>query len=105
VDHLWTPWRRAFVEGATTDALTACFLCAKAAEHDDRANLILLRAERAYVLLNLYPYNSGHLMIAPYMHIGDLAVLDAAVAAEMMSLTQCCVGALQRAYRPDGFNV
>jgi ATP adenylyltransferase len=105
VKRLWTPWRRAFVEGGTSNGSGECFLCAKAAEDDDRANLILLRAERAYVLLNLYPYNSGHLLIAPYVHIGDLAVLDASVAAEMMSLTQCCIGALQRAYRPDGFNV
>ena len=105
MDHLWTPWRRAFVEGATTDALTACFLCAAPAAHDDRANLILLRAERAYVLLNLYPYNSGHLMIAPYAHTGDLATLDTAVAQEMMAVTQRCVGVLQKAYQPQGFNV
>jgi ATP adenylyltransferase len=105
MDRLWTPWRRAFVEGATADALTACFLCAAPAAHDDRANLILVRSERAYVLLNLYPYNSGHLMIAPYAHTGDLATLDTSVAQEMMSLTQRCVGVLQQAYRPQGFNI
>src|ERR1700738_4741686 len=105
MDHLWTPWRRAFVEGATTDALTACFLCAAPAAHNDRANLILRRGERAYVLLNLYPYNSGHLMIAPYAHTGDLATLDTATAQELMALTQRGVGVLQQAYRPEGFNV
>ena len=105
MDHLWTPWRRAFVEGATADALTACFLCAAPAAHDDRANLILMRAERAYVLLNLYPYNSGHLMIAPYAHTGDLATLDSSAAQEMMALTQRSVAVLQQAYRPQGFNI
>jgi ATP adenylyltransferase len=105
MQRLWTPWRRAFVEGGGATDSDACFLCTKPAEHDDRANLILLRGDRAYVLLNLYPYNSGHLMIAPYAHTGDLAVLDPTTAQEMMRITQRCVDALQRAYRPDGFNV
>jgi ATP adenylyltransferase len=105
MERLWTPWRRAFIEGATTNTATACFLCAKPAEHDDRANLILWRGERAYVLLNLYPYNSGHLMIAPYVHTGDLARLDASIAQDMMVLTQRSVGILQQAYRPEGFNI
>jgi ATP adenylyltransferase len=105
MERLWTPWRRAFVEGAPGNESDACFLCTKPAEHDDRANLILLRAESAYVLLNLYPYNSGHLMVAPYSHTGDLVLLDSSVAEEMMRITQHSVEALQRAYRPDGFNI
>jgi ATP adenylyltransferase len=105
MQHLWTPWRRAFVEGAAANGSDDCFLCAKAAEHDDRANLIVVRAERAYALLNLYPYNSGHLLIAPYVHTADLANLEAPIANQMMRLTQRCVDILQREYRPDGFNV
>jgi ATP adenylyltransferase len=105
VQRLWTPWRRAFVEGASANGSDECFLCAKAAEHDDRANLILMRAERAYALLNLYPYNSGHLLIAPYAHTADLATLQASIAEEMTRLTQRCVDVLQREYRPDGFNL
>jgi ATP adenylyltransferase len=105
MERLWTPWRRAFIEGATANTHSGCFLCTKPAEHDDRANLILWRGERAYVLLNLYPYNSGHLMIAPYAHTGDLATLDSATAQEIMALTQRCVGVLQQAYRPAGFNI
>ena len=58
-----------------------------------------------FVILNLYPYNSGHLMVAPYTHHGDLATLDASVAAELMHMTQRCVEALQRAYHPDAFNI
>ncbi|MDQ6671811.1 MAG: HIT domain-containing protein [Chloroflexota bacterium] len=105
MERLWTPWRRAFVEGATADADSTCFLCSKPGEHDDRANLILWRGERAYVLLNLYPYNSGHLLIAPYAHAGDLATLDSSVAQELMALTQRSVVVLQQEYRPEGFNV
>jgi ATP adenylyltransferase len=105
MERLWTPWRRAFVEGTSGNGSDQCFLCAKAAEHDDRANLILVRAEHVYVLLNAYPYNSGHLMVAPYSHTADLAALDAAIAEEMMHLTQRSLDALKQAYGPDGFNV
>jgi ATP adenylyltransferase len=105
MERLWTPWRRAFVEAAADNTSSACFLCAAPAAHDDRANLILARAERVFVLLNLYPYNSGHLMVAPYAHTGDLANLDGAIAAELMRVAQQSVTALQRAYRPDAFNV
>jgi ATP adenylyltransferase len=106
VERLWTPWRRAFVESAANDgAGAACFLCALPAEDDDQSNLVLSRAQHVFVLLNLYPYNSGHLMVAPYTHTGDLASLDGQVAQEMMRETQRSVGLLQRVYRPDGFNI
>jgi len=105
MERLWTPWRRAFLEGAADNSSAGCFLCAAPAAHDDRANLILKRAESVFVLLNLYPYNSGHLMVAPYAHTGDLANLDASIAAELMHVTQRSVAALQRVYRPDAFNV
>jgi ATP adenylyltransferase len=100
----------AFIEqasGAAPAERPACFLCAKPAESPDhdRANLILYRGPRAYVLLNLYPYNSGHLMVAPYAHGGDLAALPAAIADELFALTRWSVGALSAEYHPDGFNV
>jgi ATP adenylyltransferase len=105
VERLWTPWRRAFIESAADDSAPGCFLCTHAASHDDRANLVLQRAARVYVLMNLYPYNSGHLMIAPYEHTGDLAGLDAVTAAELMHVTQRAVGVLTDEYRPHAFNV
>jgi ATP adenylyltransferase len=107
VERLWTPWRRAFIEGAatTTPDGEACFLCTSPAAGDDRANLILFRAERVFVLLNRYPYNNGHAMVAPYVHEGDLIRLDRATAAELMHLTQRTVAALQAEYHPQGFNV
>ncbi len=93
MERLWTPWRMAFIEqasGAAPAQRPACFLCAKPAESAarDRENLILLRAERAYVLMSLYPYNSEHLMIAPSAHGGDLPALAPAVADELFALTR-----------------
>jgi ATP adenylyltransferase len=92
----------AFVGGGEP---VGCIFCAKTAESNDEENLILYRGERAFVLLNLYPYNSGHLMVAPYLHTGDLAGLPADVGAEVLSLTQRAVAALTAEYRPDGFNI
>jgi ATP adenylyltransferase len=85
----------------------SCFLCALPAVEParDREHLLLHRAERAYVLLNLYPYNSGHLMVAPYEHTGDFARLDAATAGALTALTQRAVVVLERAYRPEAFNI
>jgi ATP adenylyltransferase len=104
VERLWTPWRRAYIEG-NSEKSTGCFLCAAAASDDDRGHLVLLRAKSVFVLLNLYPYSSGHLMIAPYEHTGDLVHLDKNAAAELMHTTQRGVDVLQREYRPDAFNI
>jgi ATP adenylyltransferase len=104
VERLWTPWRRAFIEGADRRS-DECFLDRIASEHNDRDNLVLLRAERVFVLLNRFPYNSGHLMVAPYEHTGDLGALDARIASELMHATQRSLDALQRAYSPDAFNI
>jgi ATP adenylyltransferase len=105
MERLWTPWRRAFIEGAAAANSQGCFLCANAAAHDDRASLVLYRAERVYVLMNLYPYNSGHLLIAPYEHTGDLATLAPDTAAALMHATQRSIAELQAVYKPHGFNV
>ncbi len=105
MERLWTPWRRAFIEGATSRS-SACFLCEIADDpSNDRTNYVLVRATHVFALLNLYPYNTGHLMIAPYAHTGDLASLEAASANELMQITQRSVGVLLRAYTPDAFNV
>jgi ATP adenylyltransferase len=106
VERLYTPWRREFIESAAGDAPRACFLCDHAQHpENDRVNLVLARRESVFVLLNLYPYNSGHLMVAPFAHTGDLAGLDPAVASELMHVTQSSVLALRRAYSPEAFNI
>src|SRR5438105_1090031 len=99
VERLWTPWRRAFVEGNADTKDTGCFLCAIAAEPEkDRENFVLARAASVFVLLNLYPYNSGHLMVAPYEHTGDLPNLERSTADELMAMTQRSVGVLGQVY-------
>ncbi len=99
----------AFVEssGGSADTRPACFLCAKIADDPsrDRENLVLFRGERCFALLNLYPYNTGHLMVAPCEHTGDYATLDPRTATELTELSQRSVSAIQRAYAPDAFNI
>jgi ATP adenylyltransferase len=101
----WTPWRRAYIKGEDKPADDRCVLCVKPQEQDDQANLLLQRGRACYVLLNLYPYNPGHLMVVPYEHTAAFAELRAEVAAELMALTQRAVAVLQEAMRPDGFNL
>jgi ATP adenylyltransferase len=103
MERIYTPWRSAYV--TTADAATECFLCEKPREDADERNLIVYRAERVYAVLNLFPYNTGHVLVAPYAHEGDLAALDPATAAELMHVTQRIAGALREEYRPDAFNV
>jgi ATP adenylyltransferase len=103
VKRLWTPWRMEFVTKA--DSATGCFLCDKPAENRDAENLILLRGERVFAVLNLYPYNSAHTLIAPFGHRGDFGTLDSITSEELMAMTQRVVRALTEEYRPEGFNI
>ena len=103
MDHLWSPWRYRYVSSASPD--DECFLCKKLSETDDRKNYILVRAEYSFALLNLYPYTSGHLMIAPYAHVSTLAEVNLQTLGEMMFLAQRSEAALRAVYRPGGFNV
>ena len=102
MERLWTPWRMAFVGGPEQ---AGCLFCRIRAEDRDEENLVLHRGEHALVMLNLYPYNSGHLMVAPYEHTGDLASLPADIGAEILALTQRSVSALTEEYGPHGYNV
>jgi ATP adenylyltransferase len=103
MDHLWSPWRYRYV--STGSPSNACIFCAKLAENRDEANHIVLRAEHNFLLLNLYPYTSGHLMIAPYQHVASLAEAGAAARTEMIELTARAEKALGSIYRPGGINI
>jgi ATP adenylyltransferase len=100
-ERLWAPWRIAYIRGDKPDE---CIFCAKP-ELDDEAALIVRRGERCFVMLNGYPYTSGHVMIAPYLHTADLAGLDREISDELMGLTQESLRAIEATYGPDGFNV
>ena len=103
--RIWAPWRLAYVSDASKDNEEECIFCAKPREDDDEANLIVHRGERCFVILNLFPYTNGHLMIAPYEHLARLQDLTPETTAEIMSLAQRAMAGLERNYKPHGYNV
>ena len=102
MEKLWAPWRMAYV-GVSQP--TGCVFCGKAAEGDDAASLLLHRGEHAFIMLNAFPYNNGHLMIAPYRHTAEFESLTGEEHAEIMALCQLGMALLRRAYSPDGYNL
>jgi len=103
MDYLWTPWRYAYV--TTTNEPVPCFLCAAAQSADDRASLVVHRGEHNLVILNRFPYTSGHLMIAPYQHVASLEDVPDPALTEMIRLARTAEGHLRTIYRPDGLNM
>ena len=104
-ERIWAPWRLKYVKDASKDSEQECIFCAKPAAGDDEENLIVHRGERCFVILNLFPYTNGHLMVAPYEHVAALPEVDAETIAEMMALAQRSMRALEAAYDPHGYNV
>ncbi len=109
MDRLYAPWRMAYIEQPEKDHLAAgphgCVFCDKAAQDADGPNLIVHRGAHAFVLLNLFPYNNGHLMVAPYRHTALLSDLDDAALLELIILARQAQAALERAFRPHGYNL
>jgi len=101
LQQLFAPWRFAYVSSA--DSSGECIFCAAA--RGGAEVMTLARSERAFALLNLFPYTSGHAMVAPVAHVADFSRLEAATLAEMMGLAQRVVRAIERVYRPHGFNL
>jgi ATP adenylyltransferase len=100
-ERLWAPWRLQYIRGEKSDE---CIFCTKPAL-DDESALIVRRGDRCFVILNAFPYTSGHVMVAPYDHTADLAALDEETALELMTLMQESISAIRAAYTPDGFNL
>ena len=103
MDHLWSPWRYRYVTKAESDP--GCVFCAKVRSNDDRASLILFRATHCFVILNLYPYTTGHLMVVPYAHVSTMEDATDDAIAEMMSLTRIASRHLRSVYKPKGLNI
>ena len=103
MDRLWSPWRLQYVVGNTRPA-EGCVFC-DAARPPDPASLIVCAGDRSFVVLNLYPYNSGHLMVVPARHVATLAELTTEELQEVATLTQRSEAVLAAAFRPDGINV
>jgi ATP adenylyltransferase len=106
MDHLWSPWRYQYVSSADSvpSGKDSCLFCRVAADASDAENLVVLRAERSFVLLNRYPYSTGHLMIAPYAHVATLEEAETTTLEEIMRLAQRCEKALRAIYHPGGLN-
>jgi len=100
--RLWAPWRARYILG---EKESKCIFCEKPKQDKDEDNYILLRGKRCLVMLNAYPYNNGHLMIAPYRHIDSVEDLEDDEAREMMNLLSRMITLLKKALGPEGFNV
>src|SRR5690242_13184381 len=106
MDRLWTPWRYKYVSSATRETSPGqCVFCIQAAAEDDDRFYIVLRAKYNFLMLNLYPYTNGHLMIAPYAHVAKLNDADPEALTEMMQLAKRVEAAFHELYRPDGINL
>ncbi len=103
MQRLWAPWRMRYVGGDARNS--NCIFCTKPAGNDDTENLILYRGEHAFVIMNLYPYNTGHVMLVPYQHIADLDELEPARTAELFGLLPWVTAAQRRVLRCHGLNI
>jgi ATP adenylyltransferase len=102
VERLWAPWRLEYI--ASADDQTGCVFCA-AIEGDDEEKLVVSRGRRAIVLLNRFPYASGHLMVAPHRHVGEFGELEDEEIVEIHRLASAAIGALAQTYGPQGYNL
>jgi ATP adenylyltransferase len=103
VERLWSPWRLAYVSG--TGSAAGCVFCDGSEAGGSGADLVLIRGRHAYVLLNLFPYNNGHLMVVPNRHLASLATATADELTELIQLTRDAELALTEAYQPQGINI
>ena len=101
--HLWASWRMKYVQNKSKES--DCVFCNALAKNDSAQNLIVMRAEHAFAILNKFPYTSGHLMIVPTDHKTSLEELDSTTRAEMMELVARFITILRSIYNPEGFNV
>lgn len=102
MEHIWAPWR---IEYILQTEQSGCFLCLKPKEKNDELNLILHRGEGNFIILNSFPYNPGHLMVAPYRHIGQLDMLSDAESKEHFDMVKLSTRLLTEIMKPAGFNI
>ncbi len=103
MDYLWTPWRYAYIASASKEE--RCFFCDAVAAADDQKTLVIFRGAKNFIILNRFPYTSGHVMVVPYAHVADFAAADPETLSEMMHLAQRVQSALESAYHPQGYNL
>ena len=102
MEQIWAPWR---IEYIRLSKPSGCILCEKSAEDDDARNYILYRGDKNFIIMNSYPYNPGHLMVAPYRHVATLEELTDEELGEHFQIVSRGIKVLRQAYEPGGFNV
>jgi len=103
MDHLFTPWRSTYMK--KTGGHSGCIFCQAAASQNDQETLVVHRAALNFVILNRYPYTSGHLMVAPYQHVSRLQQVDTVTVEEMMRLARSSERIIEENYQPQGLNI
>jgi ATP adenylyltransferase len=104
MDFIWSPWRYDYLASGGKKP-SSCVFCVTEDTSHDAARLIVFRGVHNFVILNLFPYTSGHAMVAPYEHLDTIAAAKSEQLLEMMQLAQRLIGALEKVYRPEGFNL
>jgi len=105
MDYVWSPWRYQYIEQVTDNPQLECVFCHELSRGDDQKALIVWRGEKCFIILNRYPYTSGHVMVVPYAHVAELQLCDAETTTEMMEQTKRMETALGALYKPDGMNL
>ena len=102
MEHIWAPWRIEYIQ---MEKPQGCIFCDKSSQNDDALNYILYRGDKNFVIMNSYPYNPGHLMIAPYQHTGNLEELADEELHEHFKIISRSIQLLKKVFNPDGFNI
>lgn len=105
MERLWAPWRMQYILNGNKNTSDSCVFCTLPADSNDEENLILYRGKLCFIILNLFPYNNGHLMVAPYSHVSSLTELSTDELSGMMLAIKTAISALEGAIHPEGFNV
>ncbi|PIQ96991.1 MAG: HIT family hydrolase [Nitrospinae bacterium CG11_big_fil_rev_8_21_14_0_20_56_8] len=100
--QLWAPWRMEYIN---LDKSAGCIFCTLPAQNDDARNYILHQGARCFAIMNIFPYNSGHLMVSPYRHLNCITLMNDEERVEMEALTRRCVEITREVSAPDGFNI
>jgi ATP adenylyltransferase len=105
MDYIWTPWRYQYMKEAASGTQPECIFCDALARKNDAETLIVHRGAKSFIILNRFPYTSGHVMIVPYAHVAELKLCDAETLGEMMQLAKRMEAILRADYKPDGMNL